>query len=190
VEGLGAIGSQQVGVREGELVRRLWVDGHEEVSPLGFTGDDVQKFWGKRTLGVVGQYDGLNPVEGPFETFVHVRSKPWAHVDVSIVTAKLLVTRHNPCLHDGGYRSIRVTTTELNTVFHRESFENTSIDVVANVSPKSHRRLQVPNIQGHIGGPSQTVRVALHGHDRDRGLGRNPIDVPENIVVEHHVADD
>ena len=53
-------------------------------------------------------------------------------------------------------------------------------------------RAQGADVHGDIGGAARDGPPAgvIQGHDRDGGFGRNPLDAPVQVAVEHEVAHD
>src|SRR5262249_15082185 len=61
--------------------------------------------------------------------------------------------------------------------------------IIADDKNKGRRRPQPPQFAGNIPGPAKTLHLTLDPQHWDRSLGRYPLDLAVDVVVEHHVAD-
>ena len=62
--------------------------------------------------------------------------------------------------------------------------------IVANRRSHLHLRTERNQIFGHVGGSSQTLVPLMNVDNGHGGFRRNPVDLADEVGVEHHVADD
>lgn len=60
--------------------------------------------------------------------------------------------------------------------------------VVAHYGAQQGGSAQRLHVEGHVGGPAETVFGAVHVHDGHRGLGREPAGAAPHVGIDHYIA--
>jgi len=104
---------------------------------------------------------------------------------------ELLRAADDAQLHDR--RQPRVALEErLDAALGEHRLEATAVLVVADRGEQARVRTERLDVPGDVGGAAESflVLVGVDADDRDRRLGRDPLDGAEPVAIEHRVADD